>query len=1573
MDRYHRLRKALIFCLSALVSIQIVALPLSSDYAARPPLLNQSSEPLVMLVMSVDHELFKKAYPDYSDLDSDGQLDTTYNDSFEYLGYFESNWCYSYNGNDHYYESKKQATGANSHYCNPADSYWSGNFLNWATMSRIDILRRVLYGGKRSKDTSTETILERADLLRDIHAFAKVYQGSDVAQLTPYNTDISLCNLTQTSNGDPLVRITSGVWKNWASRERKQCQWNDSGGPYSFHKLEEHQVRVKSCINNLDAPDSDRCRYYASGNYKPSGLLQRYGEDGTIKFGLLSGSYGKNISGGVLRRNISKIGGNNFASEDELDTSTGVFNSSVKGIIHHVNTFKLVQYNYTTGIYSDCSSPGISVSQFKSASSNPYSSRHCSNWGNPVAELYLEALRYFSGASSPTSTFYTSFDSTYNLYTESWSDPVSAANACSNCSIILLSTGLNSFDFDELASSSDIPGLTGTTSVITKTNEVGNLEYNGQFAGNYLSGGTGSTRQCDQKYLTGLFDAKGICPDIPQLEGSYAVSGLAFHANKTDLRSSLTGVQNVKTYAIQLAESVPNFTLNVDGSPVTFQPVCQSNGGGGWIDCTLVDVEILSLDASGKEGSFLLTWEDSLWGFDFDFDASSEIQFCIGSQCALVANNDLRAPGLSDNELRFAVTMREQAAGFDLRFSYTVTGASDENSNNGLQTDFAYKNQANNFKVHQYSGIGSAASILPQPLYLASKYGGFVDLDGDGTPDNSAGDNREWDSRNNLTGAIGSDNLPDNYFFARNPVLLDAQLGQVLKDISSRVTSATNAALFANSSNGTGALYQALFQPSQDLNGKTIEWGGLLHALFVDSKGYLREDGNGNDQLDDYSTDKIVELMFDPNAGQTMVQRYTSNDNGVTRTVFGSLASLSSLATIWDARKQLSDVSDVLNQRTYTSVASGGRHILTWLDADNDQVVDTGETQPFTTAAFSGQEGYLGISSSEVSNLVHYLRGEEQSDARNRSIDFDGDGLTDTWRLGDIVHSTPRMVAAPNSRFDAYYKDSSYKTFLEQYQNRRQVIYVGANDGFIHAFNGGFWDESSHSYERTGGNSEVQHPLGSELWAYAPMNLLPHLQWLREVDYPHVYYMDGEPLVFDANIFADDTDHPGGWGTLLVMGMRLGGGAIDVSIGGSTRTMRSAYVVLDITNPEKPPELLAEITHPDLGFTTSTPELIKFRKAGTNGDGSENWLTPEQNDWYLVFGSGPGGAGSTATRDALDNGKSSQNLGVFIYDLKSKAMVSGFDPLMTSYSQSYAGDMTVKDWNQDYQDDVVYFGSVDTTNTSLGGQLLRFKLGSTISNSSLGVLLNAGQPIVAKPLAVADKRSFWVYSGTGRLLTEGDNRDASANYFYGVQEPTNSLLGFTYNSVNASSLIDTTSVEVLIDGTVRIPDGSSYTGFTVGSSVINDFSALQEAIKNQSGWKRALSYDGVNPSGRNVNTANQLFSLILFSEYQPPADSCSVDGNSYLYAVNYLTGTAEPIAPLGTIPVEDVETPLVLERVSLGIGFSSSPVIHQGEKGKITAVTQGAGGSITGTDLNYQFSSEGRQSWWQIFKFPWTE
>jgi len=140
--------------------------------------------------------------------------------------------------------------------------------------------------------------------------------------------------------------------------------------------------------------------------------------------------------------------------------------------------------------------------------------------------------------------------------------------------------------------------------------------------------------------------------------------------------------------------------------------------------------------------------------------------------------------------------------------------------------------------------------------------------------------------------------------------------------------------------------------------------------------------------------------------------------------------------------------------------------------------------------------GLNDLDKSNSENIVNFIRGEEIPGMRSRMVEFDDDGPK-MWRLGDIVSSSPTIVGAPslNERYDLIYGDNSYEEFYEEYQNRRHVVYTGANDGMLHAFNAGFFDEETGSYSEIS-TGKPSHPFGAELWSYVPYNLLPHLKWL---------------------------------------------------------------------------------------------------------------------------------------------------------------------------------------------------------------------------------------------------------------------------------------------------------------------------------------------------------------------------------------------------------------------------------------------------------------------------------------------
>ena len=161
--------------------------PQMADYTAYPPFITQSAvPPLVMLVGGKDHKLFTEAYSDYTDIDGDGTWDTTYEHSIVYAGYFDSYKCYAYNSTAARFEpvfvwnpaDPAQVANTNFMYCDTAATglaanRWSGNFLNWATMTRMDLLRKAMYGGLRYVDDNTTTVLQRAAVPDDGHAFVK--------------------------------------------------------------------------------------------------------------------------------------------------------------------------------------------------------------------------------------------------------------------------------------------------------------------------------------------------------------------------------------------------------------------------------------------------------------------------------------------------------------------------------------------------------------------------------------------------------------------------------------------------------------------------------------------------------------------------------------------------------------------------------------------------------------------------------------------------------------------------------------------------------------------------------------------------------------------------------------------------------------------------------------------------------------------------------------------------------------------------------------------------------------------------------------------------------------------------------------------------------------------------------------------------------------------------------------------------------------------------------------------------------------------------------------------------------
>ncbi|MEJ2418796.1 MAG: PilC/PilY family type IV pilus protein, partial [Exilibacterium sp.] len=584
------------------------------------------------------------------------------------------------------------------------------------------------------------------------------------------------------------------------------------------------------------------------------------------------------------------------------------------------------------------------------------------------------------------------------------------------------------------------------------------------------------------------------------------------------------------------------------------------------------------------------------------------------------------------------------------------------------------------------------------------------------------------------------------------------------------------------------------------------------------------------------------------------------------------------------------------------------------------------------------------------------------------------DGAREVWRLGDIISSSPTVVTRPAERYNLIYGDTTYAEFRQQYFDRRHVIYTGANDGLLHAFNGGFYTTENNAFltAPTGRDDITAHPLGTELWAYAPYNLLPHLRWLTETEYPHVYYVDGIPQAFDVNIFPNDATHPNGWGTILVVGLRFGGGELtfdpnsdDEGDTSDDITTRSSYVILDITDPEQAPALVAEISHPDMGFTTTRPALIKNRKPNTTNG---SFATPSANDWYLVIGSGPRGSDASTRRQALTDGISNQDARVLVFDLNNKSFITPAADTsfqVTDASNGFVGDLTSVDWDNDYTDDVVYFGTVQDTVAAPSGQLMRFKPGSNfnLSLSSFSKLIDkiggVAKPFSGKPhVTLSAKGDHWVHIGSGRYYVADDSFSSAQQSYFGIREPTDSNGLLTYNTVNITDdLIDTTGIEVFNNGTIR-RNGSSPVSLSNGDSV-STFVDLKASIASEQGW----FFDFEDSMARQVGLSGQENVSILFTEYIPTGDPCDPLGETFLNAVHFETGTAAPFAALGTDTNTTYNSGILASRsASYGVGLIRDVVLDS----RARAIGQDSTGALKTQDVMGPPIPKCRLSWREI-------
>lgn len=363
--------------------------------------------------------------------------------------------------------------------------------------------------------------------------------------------------------------------------------------------------------------------------------------------------------------------------------------------------------------------------------------------------------------------------------------------------------------------------------------------------------------------------------------------------------------------------------------------------------------------------------------------------------------------------------------------------------------------------------------------------------------------------------------LPYNFFEASDGYAFQAEIIKALSNILGQVASGTAASVLGNNDNSGSSLLQALYFPEKQFkSGDKASWIGELQAFwyYVDptlNNITIREDSNSDHKLK-LADDKIAEFVFD--GSKTKVKLYAdANGDGAKDNPAKPDDELDpdDAKALWQAGQSLWS-QDSTKRTIFTNDPS--QTTATKLDFKSDN------------ATIAKLYPYMDTDSTQAIDIINYVRGiDTPTTYRNRTVTI---GATEhVWMLGDIIHSTPKLLS--EVRLNSYnlkqpggYSDKSYDQFIKSKDyNRRGAAYVGANDGMLHAFKlGSNFDGTTAGtiaeIKNINGDGTISEPtdLGKELWAFIPKNTLPYLQYLLDPSYQHIYMVDATPLLVDASI-----------------------------------------------------------------------------------------------------------------------------------------------------------------------------------------------------------------------------------------------------------------------------------------------------------------------------------------------------------------------------------------------------------------------------------------------------------------------
>lgn len=1194
-----------------IVGLFILSLLLSGFYLARagdstdlivvsapqqiipPHIANSGKKPMMMLASSKDHTLFYPIYTDYEDIDGDGAIDTGFKSTYKYYGYFDSIKCYVYSTADGRFNPDSLVIMNGGRYtCDTSKQLWSGNFLNWATMTRLDTIRKMLYGGKRYADgvpnqtgtpTNTVTVLERANLSMDSHSFAKYYNGLDIRDYAPFTTQdltkstgsnankyagLTICNRSDenTSGGSPVIRMAKGNYRMWAMVEGKEgrvCNWKpennvavigaklsryfldvDKGNSGIAHESDiptegtdsaaysnigpQIFARVRACVPNLLG--EERCQAFpatSTTNYKPYGIFQEFGLQKDLssaaraEFGVITGGYDKNLTAGVLRKNIGDFLDEINIEDGTFCHSTGVSCSSGTNGGRSIKAGAIKSFD-NIKLAGRLGAKDYEGTNYKIPSE--HQDGELPAWGNPIGEMVTQALRYFSGGTS-TNPSVNTVDASLNMPVATWSDPLSASNAernnlygnpiCRPMYVMALTSSGLSFDESSQAIFADLPNkkmgaLQDYVNAIGVNEEV--VGAAGYRSVGSISGDFG--QDCTKKQLNNLADATGVCPEAPAVKGTWQVSGAALYANTSKIRdvASLTNIPSdfdknqdilkVKTMAASLQGGISRVEVLIPNSnpkkyvyitPESLWAVYNKIMPGGILT-------FQAISSGPTYGAFFVTWNDRLSGGDYDMDIAGYMRYDISQSASgdyeiTISTDVINVGGGLVGTHGFSVmgTDRDGRYLTHRAFTYNMDGAAGtyyegrplDNAAGYLCKDVSYSAgvggrcnvaidarhvyDADYRHYEKFKMVGVDDGILQDPLWYAAKYGyaasskkdasdNYTDMGVSEFLQSIKNNHDAWD-RLNADGTLGADGLPDGYFLARRPELLEAQLRKTLENLA-KVANAAPA--LSNSVINENSLKYTVRFDSSDLTGQ-------LEAYKMKPNG-------------EFSATPLWE------AGE-LLRAKVVKDAGDTRSIISNDGK-NGVAFRWSALPE--------NYKSQVTTESTNK-----------------------------------LSNTNAALAVSYIRGDQ---SQENGIGFRQRGKN---LLGPIVNSSPWLQQRPLATWGDI---SGYSDFYNTHRDRKNLLWVGANDGMLHAFNAESGEEVFAYVPGMLANRLAEIPLQRKI--KTTLSTGDYVNGAQNMPEGSIWpYVDGSPYTADVKIESD-------WYTYLFGSLGRGGRgvfALDVS------------------------------------------------------------------------------------------------------------------------------------------------------------------------------------------------------------------------------------------------------------------------------------------------------------------------------------------------------------------------------------------------------------------------------------------